>query len=121
MFVTQVSYIRRMDERQERIGRNEILFRELNERIENVNDYLDAEATDASFVCECGRADCMERVRMDRAEYERVRADPATFLVVLGHEEPDVEYIVEAFEGWALIRKRTGGPAELAAETDPRT
>jgi hypothetical protein len=120
MFVPQVSYIRRVDERQERMGRNEILFRELNERIESVNEYLDAEATDASFVCECARPECMDRVRIERADYERVRADPAQFLVVLGHEEPEVEYVVEAFDGWAIIRKRTGGPAELATATDPR-
>jgi hypothetical protein len=109
-----------VDERQERIGRNEVLFRELNERIENVNEFLDAEATDASFICECGRADCMERVRMERAEYERVRSEPAQFLVVAGHIEPDVEYVVEERDGWWIIRKRPGGPAELAASADPR-
>ena len=47
--------------------------------------------------------------------------DPAQFLVVLGHEEPDVEYVVEAVDGWAIIRKRAGGPAELATEMNPRT
>jgi hypothetical protein len=121
MFVLQVSYIRPVDDRQERIGRNEVLFRELNERIESVNDFLDADATDASFICECGRADCMERVRMERSEYERVRAEPAQFLVVEGHVEPDVEYVVAPRDGWSTIRKRPGGPAELAAAHDPRS
>ena len=110
-----------MDARAERIGRNEILFRELNERIEGINEFLAAEATDASFVCECARADCMERIRIERADYERVRADPAQFLVVEGHIVPDVEYVVEPREGWSIIRKRKGGPAELAAASDPRS
>src|SRR5262249_11145884 len=110
MFVPQVSYIRPVDERRERIARNEVPFRDLNERIEQVNAFLDPEADDASFVCECGRADCMERVRIARSDYERVRAQPAQFLVVAGHEEPDVEEVVERLDGWAIIRKLPGGP-----------
>ena len=109
-----------MDARQERFGRNEVLFRELNERIESVNEFLDAEAREGSFVCECGRADCTERIRMDRADYERVRAEPSQFLVVTGHVEPDIEFVVESREGWSIIRKREGGPAELSVSTNPR-
>ena len=109
-----------MDERQERLGRNEVLFRELNERIEGVNRFLDDAATDASFVCECGHGECMERIRMTLAEYERVRSDPTLFFAVAGHEEPEVEHVVEEHGGWNVIRKDPGGPAELASAHDPR-
>ena len=31
----------------------------------------------AEFVCECGRASCVERIRMRLSDYEQVRSDHA--------------------------------------------
>jgi hypothetical protein len=112
-----------MDGRARRIGENEVLYRHVNERIRMLDDELAAAATAPdvqSYLCECGRADCTERIRLATGDYERVRDDPATFAIVPGHEEPDVEDVVELHEGWAMIRKHDGDPGEFAAEHDPR-
>src|SRR5439155_645881 len=46
--------------------------------------------------------------------------DSAHFVVLPGHEIPDVEEIVEEHGTFNIIRKDPGGPAELARDLDER-
>jgi hypothetical protein len=110
-----------MDERQRRIGENEILYRTVNEKIEDLNAAFGTLTETMTVVCECGDGSCTEQIQLEVPTYERVRADPTLFVTVPGHEEPDVESVVERTDGFQLVRKDTGGPAELAAEHDPRS
>jgi hypothetical protein len=105
-----------MDERAKRIGKNEALFREVNERIEEVSAGGRTE-----FLCECGDRDCTQAVTLTLAAYEELRADPDRFAVLPGHELPDVEDVVERHEGYLVVRKHPGEPAELAEARDPRS
>ena len=109
-----------MDARQTRIGENEALFRQVNERVKQLNVGFSAVLEHGEFVCECGDEKCTERVRLTPEEYERVRADPTHFVVKPGHVAPDVEDVVYENERYQVVRKRPGGPAELASEHDPR-
>ncbi len=109
-----------MDIRQERIGRNEVLFREINERLKEMQETFDVLTEQAEFVCECGNADCTQQVTMSLAEYERLRSDPQTFAVVAGHEASDVEDIVETRERYLVVRKQKGESSILAQASDPR-
>lgn len=110
-----------MDERERRIGKNEALFREVNDRIERVTESLQVTTENLSILCECGDESCLEKVEVSLPEYERIRSDPALFFVLPGHELPDVEDVVEEAPGYYIVRKRSGGPAELATELDPRS
>ena len=83
-----------MDDRAERLGWNEALFREVNERVRAVNEGFSGGVAEAEFVCECADQSCLERVRMSLPEYEHVRADSTQFAVRPGHVEPSVEVIV---------------------------
>ena len=109
-----------MDPRAARIGRNEALFREVNDRIERVSDALQITDERIGILCECGDPSCTEKIELSRAEYERVRADPSLFFVRPGHEEPGVEDVVEDHGVYGVIRKKVGAPAELAKELDDR-
>jgi hypothetical protein len=110
-----------MDERTRRIGENEAIFREVNERVRETSATFSVETGDAQFICECGMTSCMERITMTLTEYEQVRADPTTFAIVRGHDIPDVEAVVHETDRFAVVRKHAGDPAALAAELDPRT
>jgi hypothetical protein len=110
-----------MDERERRIGENEILYRAVNERIEGLNQTFGVVAESMAVVCECGDGSCAEQIGLDVPTYERIRSDPTLFVVRPGHEEPDVEVVVEQTDAYHVVRKVPGGPAELAAEEDPRT
>ena len=109
--------------RDERRARNEALFREVNERIEELSpDSADESEQEASieFVCECSRADCTELIEVTRAEYEAVRSDPRRFIVVPGHEHTDTERVVERNSGFFVVEKLEHA-AEIAVEHDPRS
>jgi hypothetical protein len=109
-----------MDERKRRIGQNEILYRAVNEKIEGVNAAFGTLVPWMTVVCECGDGACTEQIELDVSTYERVRAEPTLFVVRPGHEFADVEDIVEQAEGYDIVRKRAGGPQELAEQHDPR-
>jgi hypothetical protein len=109
---------------EERLARNEALFREFNERIENVAGSLDIRGEGQSlpieFVCECGSLDCLEHIELTRGQYEAVRADPRRFVVVRGHEDPAIARIVELHGNFAVVEKLDDA-AEVAVEHDPRS
>jgi hypothetical protein len=107
----------RLDPREERIARNEALFREVNERVREVSD---ADASERiEFLCECGDAGCTESISLTRAEYERLRSDPLLFGVKPGHAIADVERVVDANERFEIVRKHHD-EGMVARATDPR-
>ncbi len=106
-----------MGSREERVGRNEALFREVNERIREITTW----DSGVEFLCECGDPDCTQPIVMTVEEYEAVRSRATRFLIVTGHEIPDVERVVERTERFAVVEKLPGEPTKIAVETDPRT
>jgi hypothetical protein len=106
--------------RVERIGLNEALFREVNERIETLAETFALESQPLDLVCECGDANCVERITMSRAEYEEIRSDSQLFAVYPGHEKGAVEAVVEKREGYDIVEKEKGTPERIAELTDPR-
>jgi hypothetical protein len=104
------------------VGKNEALFREVNERIKDVSGDLvvfDVEAA-VQFVCECSDEGCSEPVELTLAEYEAIRADPTHFVVAPGHVwEPQAERPVREDEDHTVVEK-TGAAGEVAEDEDPR-
>jgi hypothetical protein len=109
-----------VNDREARIGRNEALFREVNERIQAMQEALAPNEQSAEFICECGDPACAAHIRLTLREYEGVRADPTTFVVVPGHDAQAVEQVVERRGRYEIVRKRRGTPAEFAARESPR-
>ena len=110
-----------MTEREKRLADNESLFREVNERLVNLNAALEVDLDRLEFLCECGDANCAAKIELSHEEYERIRSDPATFVVLSGHEIYDIETVVDRGDGYVIVRKREGGPAERVAADDPRS
>ncbi len=104
---------------EERIARNEALFREVNERIAESAERFDSDR--AQFVCECADQDCAQRVDASLEEYERVRADATRFLLCPGHEDTRVERVVER-RGTriAIVEKFNAVVARIVRQHDPR-
>jgi hypothetical protein len=110
-----------MNERARRVGANEALFRTVNEEVRGLSKRFAVVEDPLSVVCECGLADCSEHVAVPAEDYERVRAEPTYFIILPGHELPDVESVVERHEQYFVVRKHEGLPAELAREADRKT
>ena len=109
-------------EREERLARNETLYREVNERVAEVAEQFDEVQvqTPLGFICECGRADCAEPITTTLAEYEAIRAVPIRFAVAPGHELPEIETVVERHSAYLVVEKRDDEAQDVARETDPR-
>ncbi|TMJ97583.1 MAG: hypothetical protein E6G67_02595 [Actinobacteria bacterium] len=106
-----------MTSRQERLAKNEALFREVNERVKDVAAAAEGDLID--FICECGDDDCTQVVALTQTEYEKVRADPRQFVVIPGHELPDVEDVAGQADRYLIVRKHSE-EAAVAERTDPR-
>jgi hypothetical protein len=103
--------------REERLARNEIAFREVNERIQEMAVSLGGD--DYEFVCECSARGCIERVNLTRSQYEHIRAEGTRFFVVPGHENVAVEEVVETQPTYLVVEK--DGHAGIVADmADPR-
>ncbi|NUT55340.1 MAG: hypothetical protein HOQ03_05075 [Thermoleophilia bacterium] len=95
------------------------MFRELNERLEQLTEPADAEEL-LDLVCECGDASCTARIRVARQDYEDTRSVPTHFVVAPGHVEPGIERVLQKRADYDLIEKAPGIPADVAKDTDPR-
>jgi transcription initiation factor TFIID subunit TAF12 len=102
-----------------KIARTEALFREVNERIAETAERFDA--TETNFVCECAEPTCTHRVEATLEEYERVREEGDTFLLVPGHEDERVEAVVKAIDDHAVVEKRHPLVRRLVLALDPRS
>ena len=105
-----------MSASEERVARNEALFREFNERVEG----LAGDSPRIDFVCECGDLACLERLALTRTTYEQVRSDPRRFVVAPGHENARIERVVARGEGYFVVEKLEEA-ADVAIEHDPRS
>jgi hypothetical protein len=102
----------------EKNARSQVLFREVNEHIAELsNDWRETRVS--LFICECSSQACAESLEITAAEYERVRADGARFVVLPGHQVPDVERVVGG-SGRFLVVEKLGAAAAIARASDPR-
>ena len=91
-----------MDElTRKRLEHNEAVFRAVNEEID---DHASRRVA-RTYVCECADLDCRESIVLTRAEYRRVRDQPAHFLIVPGHELPGLERVVERHHSHLVVEK----------------
>ncbi|HEU4848444.1 MAG TPA: hypothetical protein VFT03_09605 [Rubrobacteraceae bacterium] len=104
--------------REERVARNEVAAREINEAIEGTDT-----RPASSFIhvlCECGVEDCERVLAITRPVYERVRNDPRQFVITPPHLIAEVEDVVLESAGFLIVAKRRGTPEDVALRTDPR-
>jgi hypothetical protein len=104
-----------LEAQRERAAQNQSLFREINERIDELEERWHTDSG-AQYLCECLDTSCMNRIPgLSRHEYQQIRSDPAEFVILPGHEKPDVEEIVERTPHWLIVRK-IGTAGEVAEQ-----
>jgi hypothetical protein len=90
-----------MHESLERLARNQSVFREVNERIEE----FAGDSGGEWFICECSRPDCSSTLELTVPEYEHVRSDSTWFFVKRGHDIPEIERVVAQGSGYVIVEK----------------
>ena len=96
---------------------NEATFRDANEQIRAAERELEPPLDKVPYLCECDDVRCHEPIRLTAAEYERVRQEGDTFVVVPGHSGED--NVLERHEQYSVVRKQDSGGA-VARALDPR-
>jgi hypothetical protein len=105
--------------RKKRAARNESLFREVNERIEDAASKLSPMFTE--FMCECADDTCFEKVSLTLQEYTSIReSGPTYFVVKTGHSDPEVERVVGGEGDRYDVVEKLGAAAEAAIALNPR-
>lgn len=111
-------YASRVGFREERVARNEVAARAINEAIE------EADARPANslihVLCECGLEECQRVLAITRPVYERVRSDPRRFVILPSHLISEVEDVLQESDEFLIVAKRWGTPEDIAVRTDPR-
>jgi hypothetical protein len=101
-------------------ARTEALFRDVNERIAESAHRFDASST--QFVCECADPNCTHRVEATLDEYEDVRADGTTFMLVPGHDHADIERVIDDSRSrFHIVEKMQATVRETVRRLNPRT
>jgi hypothetical protein len=90
-------------DREQRIIENEKLFREVNERVAQME--VGFSGPDPVWVCECGDETCFQKIAVPIDEYKLIRAREDWFVILPGHQKPDVERVVRKNGGYFVVEK----------------
>jgi hypothetical protein len=108
-----------MDAREERVARNEAMYRTVNREIEYTAQQLgDGPDDELQIVCECGEDGCKATLTLTISEYDGVHRQRDRFAVAPGHENPELERVVEKTARYVVVDKF--GAAEDVAEDEER-
>jgi hypothetical protein len=110
------------EEHERRAGRNHSHFRDVNERVNDVNKAHGLWVTLSDWVCECADETCTQPIELTPQQYETVRTDPTHFVVAPGTEHVvlDVERVIEQHPRYWVVSK-VGDAAVVAMHLDPRS
>jgi hypothetical protein len=101
-----------------RRAQTEALFRDVNERIAESAERFRAD--EAEFVCECADPTCTHRISTTLEHYDEVREDATQFLLVPGHEDPEIERVVQRKPAIAVVEKVERIVVATVRALDPR-
>jgi hypothetical protein len=109
----------RLDQR--RAAKNQSLFRDVNERVNDINKAHDLWVTLSDWFCECPAHKCTTRIALTPQQYEAVRANPTHFMVAPSREHlvPDVERVIKRRERYWVVEK-LGEATAVAEQLNPR-
>lgn len=106
-----------------RHARTESHSRDVNEQIQDVAQGFGTRAGESELdfvlVCECSDPACNAPIVVTDAEYEAVRAHPARFAIIDGHELDAIESVVFRSKNFVVVEK-TGEAGEVARGYDRR-
>lgn len=98
------------------------IFREVNERIAEITHTWEWDGKQG-FLCECAAGRCTQAIWLTRTQYEAIRAEPAQFFVVPGHELAAKERIVARHEDFVVVEEvgEARENARLSADEEPES
>jgi hypothetical protein len=106
---------------QSRIRRaeNEVMFKSHNLAVEdNLKKILDPESKKEmliGFICECASTGCHVKIEMPLADFTILRKNELQFITAIGHEQKDVERVVEERDNYQIVEKYSPPPTSAGS------
>jgi hypothetical protein len=95
------------------------MFRTVNRELEHATREAGGGPGDQlEVLCECGDEGCKAMVSLTLSEYEEIHRQPDRFVVLPGHENPEIEGIVARAEHYLVVDKV--GEAEEIVEGEAK-
>jgi len=89
-----------------RATQNEQTFQSYNARRAAIEESrVTSNDESVAFVRECDQPRCWRVIKVPLGEYERAVEAPDRFVVVPGHEDPEVEVVVEVRRNFLIVSK----------------
>jgi hypothetical protein len=89
------------------LGRNETLFREINDYIADMSRALPPE-DQFEVLCECDSLGCAQTIALTAREYVAIRRNDGRFIVVRSHEEAGLDRVVSEAGSYLVVERATG-------------
>ena len=101
------------DSVQERIAKNNEIFRDANEHIRAKADEYQTTIERIPFLCECPREECTEIVPLTLDQYSDVRANDSHFFTLPEHAEAErpLGTVIGREDGYVIVEKDTSQAA----------
>lgn len=101
-----------MDDRSARkAAKNEAISRSLNEGLARGEEKWPSPKP--TFICECADLSCTKELQVSLETYGDVRADATHFIVAPGHNDPEIERVIEEGDGYLVVEKIGPGRDEV--------
>jgi hypothetical protein len=86
---------------------NEVIFRSVNKDVATfINDDPELSGEDtALFYCECSKPECLEKIKLTAKEYGELHQSNKHFVILIGHEHPEVEKVIEKTKNYEVVEK----------------
>jgi hypothetical protein len=104
-----------IEERQRKAAQNQSLFREINERIEPLNETFAYDGERCEWLCECADPTCTDKIELTIIEYETLRGGSNSFAVKATHVFADVEDVIAVNDRYLVVAKVEAGAREADA------
>lgn len=96
--------------RKDRLIANEVIFRDVNKNIKEFIEENDPKAKLILFYCECSSPDCVERIELTAKDYDELHKNKKRFVILNGHEFPEVEKIIFKDSQYQIVEKHFEPP-----------
>jgi hypothetical protein len=108
-----------VDTRDDRVARNEAMYRAVNREIERASEDAGVGSDDQlEVLCECGQEGCSTTLAVTITEYDEAHGQRDRFVVASGHEDPQIERVVTRKDHYLVVDKF--GEAEVVADAEER-
>ena len=94
-----------VEEKQADSGRQQHLFREVNNRIREIVGVHPFDGEGFEILCECADFMCARTLPISVAVYDEVRSNATQFINLPGHNIPDVERTVADTDSYVVVEK----------------